>query len=137
MKPPSNFYWDCTEKISGRKPGMKMKRRLAGSSLALINTRREFLCRWYHWTNCYSSGLGSGWGRLRVLSWLEVHVSTSRTGHRIEMEDKRWKFKINCRTTLYTAVLDFIQADVLLTACLVSTCWRRSVTEREKIKIKN
>ena len=58
MKPPSHFHWDCTEKISGRKPGMKMKRRLAGSSLALINTRREFLCRRHHWANCYSNGLG-------------------------------------------------------------------------------
>ena len=39
---------------------------------------------------------------------------------------------INCRTTLYTAVLDFIQADILVAACLVNICWRRSVTEREK-----
>ena len=55
---------------------------------------------------------------------------TSRTGRCREMEGKRWKFKVNCRTTVYTAVLDFIQADVLLTACLVNTCWRWSVTER-------
>ena len=44
---------------------------------------------------------GGGGGRLRVLlSRLKGRVCTSRTGHRREMEDRRWEFNINCRITL-------------------------------------
>lgn len=47
VKPPSHFYWDCTEKISGRKPGMKMKRRLAGSSIASFFVVTESTCIYF------------------------------------------------------------------------------------------